>query len=436
MKVGIEQMDPKARSSSNFIGVKFIQALGLPTFGSENEDILDIIPTTKVSYWNGLYAIPAVFLGVTFSFIFTLIPYQNTLKFPSYWYEIAMLIPLIFVLFLVDAILQCYYCFKTDYMFSIRSFLRVGIPTGLMAVVPYLILLLIWTMVWNYNPPLPHSEAPQLLGVITFVSGLAMEIYAKNKKEGDVKRILWFVLQFPYLGPGLQITYTGLELLTNALPSQLQWIIAFLLPALREFHIMIVHKILMKARPCSNEIILFGVDMGIQSYHSFWVTLFLVKVTDVTVYLILGIEFLLHLYSCYQIFKIQKQITTSDGNDTEDRRKEMSESIAGLILGESLEVFVPFSYLITFFSAYYGPNAYILGNIRNSYWEFKAVDDVGAVVIVTLKMLGIDFGICVVTGLILWIFCRINFFQEFCKIMKTYWAWFALRIAAMLVRVN
>ena len=125
-----------------------------------------------------------------------------------------------------------------------------------------------------------------------------------------------------------------------------------------------------------------------------------------------------------------------DTDSYENEQKELNDAMAGLVMGESFEILVPFSYLITFISAYYGPNAFILGNIRNSYWEYSEVDDVAAVIIVSLKMFSIDLGIGIITGLILLLFCRINFLQEFCKFLKTYWAWIALRIGAMLIRVS
>ena len=67
------------------LGIRFIQTLGLPTFNSGNGVIEEILPRNDVSYWNCLYALPATFLGVMFSFVFTLIPYQNTIEHPSYW---------------------------------------------------------------------------------------------------------------------------------------------------------------------------------------------------------------------------------------------------------------------------------------------------------------------------------------------------------------
>ena len=142
------------------------------------------------------------------------------------------------------------------------------------------------------------------------------------------------------------------------------------------------------------------------------------------------------MYSCYQIIKIGKKIQALDSNNYGNEQTELKEALAGLVLGESLEILVPFSYLIWFLSAYYGPNAFILGNIRNSYWGFREVNDVDAVIIVTLKMFSIDLGIGIITGLILWIICQIDFLQEFCKLVKRYWALIALRIGSILIRVS
>ena len=71
----------------------------------------------------------------------------------------------------------------------------------------------------------------------------------------------------------------------------------------------------------------------------------------------------------------------------------------------------------------FGPNASILGNIGNSYWNFVAIENVRDVISSTMQMAAIDFGILLATWLTLWIFCRINVFKEFCRLMKNWWSW-------------
>ena len=415
---------------------KVLKTLGLPNLETESVDSHVIIQSNEESYWNGFYAIPTITFGVASTFVFTLIPYHNQMESPSHWYELAMLMPLLPVLFTFDAILQCYYCFEATHMLSLLSFFRVYIPAALMNVIPYCLSLMIWTLVLGNNPPVPLAQVTAFLGIIGFVTALAVGIRSQNKKLGDGKRLFWFLLTFAYQGPILFATYSGNRILLENLPENFQWILAITLPALREFHIIVLTKMLSKAKPCSQEIILFQMDLALQIFHNFYVALFLASVNDVTVYSILGAEFLLHLRSCYGIIRINKRMVATDTSDDEERKRELREAVSGLVLGESIEIFVPFCYLITWLSAYYGPNASIMGNVQNNYWDFVAVEDAGVVVLVTMKMFVIDLGIALITGLILWIFCRINFLKEFCKLMKTYWSWIAIRLAALLFRVS
>ena len=50
---------------------------------------------------------------------------------------------------------------------------------------------------------------------------------------------------------------------------------------------------------------------------------------------------------------------------------KLKKSVQMLVLSESLEIVIPLSYLLCFLAAYYGPNADILGNIKNGYWQYQ-----------------------------------------------------------------
>ena len=50
---------------------------------------------------------------------------------------------------------------------------------------------------------------------------------------------------------------------------------------------------------------------------------------------------------------------------------KLKKSVQMLVLSESLEIVIPLSYLLCFVAAYYGPNADILGNIKNGYWQYQ-----------------------------------------------------------------
>ena len=49
----------------------------------------------------------------------------------------------------------------------------------------------------------------------------------------------------------------------------------------------------------------------------------------------------------------------------------LAVSVQLLLLAESSEIVLPLAYLLCFTAAFYGPNAFQLGNVRNSYWLYK-----------------------------------------------------------------
>ena len=56
----------------------------------------------------------------------------------------------------------------------------------------------------------------------------------------------------------------------------------------------------------------------------------------------------------------------------------LASAIQNLVLAETVEVTIPVMYTVCFMLAYFGPNAEVLGNIKNSYFHYTAVDDVWA----------------------------------------------------------
>ena len=89
------------------------------------------------------------------------------------------------------------------------------------------------------------------------------------------------------------------------------------------------------------------------------------------------------------------------------------ELLQDLMINEIVEFIVPLCYLICFSVAYYGPNANLIGNVRNNQWQFVAVDDfehtIGFIALFFLA----DLGSIVVSFLCLWMFTRINLWSVY-----------------------
>ena len=113
-----------------------------------------------------------------------------------------------------------------------------------------------------------------------------------------------------------------------------------------------------------------------------------------------------------------------------------NEAIAESILNETVEIIAPISFIGSYLIAFYGPNNQILGNVGCSYWTFEATEDLSALLDTVVIMTLIDLGSAVISGFLLWIFCRINIYWEYCTLIKKYWVIMAISVALSLTKVH
>ena len=83
--------------------------------------------------------------------------------------------------------------------------------------------------------------------------------------------------------------------------------------------------------------------------------------TDATLYTLLATDFIINNYFAVMTWR----------NFTQKKLQKLKKSVQILVLSECLEIVIPLAYLLCFVIAYYGPNAEILGNIKNDYWQYQ-----------------------------------------------------------------
>ena len=91
-----------------------------------------------------------------------------------------------------------------------------------------------------------------------------------------------------------------------------------------------------------------------------------------------------------------------------------------MVLSGSLEIILPVAYMLCFLAAYYGPNADVLGNIKNGFWHFKALDDHWPTTKGLLLLTAFQFISFVCAGIFLFCSVNLNLFYVFLHIMKEY----------------
>ena len=107
-----------------------------------------------------------------------------------------------------------------------------------------------------------------------------------------------------------------------------------------------------------------------------------------------------------------------------------------LVLTERQSVHA-FTYLILIIMAYFGPNAEVLGNIKLRIWQFQnPITDIKEYVLNVSLWLFVDLFSAVITGILLWYFCKINLMKVVNRLQRNYWIIFAVAEAYILMEVS
>ena len=211
---------------------------------------------------------------------------------------------------------------------------------------------------------------------------------------------------------------------------------AFLLPLVRFINTKVFTNLIKRVCPDDNVTANVYSSIVINGNYTMFISVKIGSTANqMTSYLTLFVEVLLNVYDCIMIIRLGNRIDT-DSPLRHELKLERDEAIVRLVSTEILETLVPFIYGITFLIAYYGPNANILGNIKNSYWQYEAVENATALLENVSKMVVIDVSGSILVGFLLWKYSKINLFKESCKMMKSFFLLFVIRIGIILAKVN
>ena len=99
-----------------------------------------------------------------------------------------------------------------------------------------------------------------------------------------------------------------------------------------------------------------------------------------------------------------------------------------LLLNERLEAVIPIGYCLCYLMAYYGPNVVILATLTESNVE-KTLRTMG-------MLFCIDISSILISGIVLWLICKINLFKYYLHSQKELWLIMASHEAYLLYEVK
>ena len=389
--------------------------------------------TTKkrdFSFCYGLHIVSILAFCAVFLIPFSSLPRINSIIYQEYWIEFNLPVAIFMILMTGNDLLNLIIFTKEKSLRSFRVFFRLYILYIMAWIVPYILGHWLWCTYLGYNHPIPYLGFNFIISQFVFMVGiwfvLPSDLLAKPEFRTQLQiytlYFLWSLI--------IMIQNEVLAFLFKNLPGEWQWIMAFLIPGLRELDKWVRTKMVDKMAGNHDEPARVLLGVAISLFYALFVAVRFVGAEKATAYSIIAVDFVLHLRMTHQTIKLHNTVTSPEN---ESHALEKQKSITKLVLAELTEGIVPLAYAITFAMAYYGPNATILGNVKNHYWGYEKVDDINHVFVMLFLLFAVDTVSVLFNAILLWNAVNINLFQEFSLIIGKYWFFIATKLAMLLM---
>ena len=364
--------------------------------------------------------------------IFCALPQHNILKQPHFWYEFMTVSVCGFIaLFAAALVITCSVWMDLNCVRTWKNFVSIYIVSACAWISSNALCYTIWVIILNFRPPIPLNI--HICGIITLLVAMTLLwfLIPKHIRETRhfLKRYLYYCLAQIFRNACVWGYFFLARLFIIINPSY-QWILATFLQLVREFNGRVLTKLCCKAASCEKTIISITCqhDMGCRHAVFLCVALSLLASTT-TSFLCLGFDFGINFMLCLKIIwnnKIHKNVlATKDNID-----------LQVLVLNEKVVYIVPLAYSICFLIAFYGPNATIIGNVKNNSWHFGIVENISTPIYLMGLLFFIDFLSILLWTILLKKYCKINFFDGYMHIQKEAWLVMAIQEAYALNEVN
>ena len=385
-----------------------------------------------VSYFYGLYGVLILIICTFVSALLTLIPRENSLLHPEYWYQNIILYSINSLSSSFDVMIALsFFSDRKDFL-SIMMGWKLFCARQMAFTLPYCVCYQIWTLHLGKYHPMPFIGLCSDLSYILLLLAVKFLIPKEIRDKGKFKQQfnIWIV----YIIVNLMLGYLRLvvSILIGTIPLEFQLITAIMIPTLRAIHGWILSKIVAKTSDTNIQRLQIYVNTNVMISWANFIATRLTSLNDVTVYSILAVELILHIHGCLQTRQITKKMQDASAPE-HDRDNaaaaEMKKRVVTLITSEFIEAFIPLGYVIAFTMAYYGPNAELYVNVGNDYFGGKALENVNEFYIPMGLMFVFDTFSIVITAAYLHYSSNVNVAREFCQLMKVYWFVFMILLA-------
>jgi hypothetical protein len=264
--------------------------------------------------------------------------------------------------------------------------------------------------------PMPHiPTAPVSLCFLTISLTIYFMFPAHWRKDtGFTRQLRWLVVAQLYMAAHMVVNNVLFTFIFfTSLPSYLQWLAALALPGIREFSSFVLTAICRRVAGGKEDIkAIMIIASFLDIYHALFLAISVASLANViTTWAFFGVDFVFNAYALIKICRASKSGRPMT---------ELGEDVLGLVQGMFLGFVVSLVYLASLVVIYHGPNANVLGNIKNSYFDFEEIGNLEATVRSILLIVAVETVTSLVTIVVLYLKCHIDPALVFLHLMKEY----------------
>ena len=360
-------------------------------------------------------------LCVIHTSIQTLIPRHNSIVYPEYWYE--GMIAFVFAVSIPNGanMLLDFYCITGEKSSLVSHLLcKLMCSFAITFIASHCLCDLIWTVYLGQYRPLPFIGLSGFISVLLTYGLFWFKYTKKLREEPKVNKKIRYFIKYKLWLLFLQFQNNGVSMIFKKLPSNLQWLISIMIPILKNFNHWMLSRFIIRIAGANDEMANFIVATDIMGIYNLYIAVQLITASDITIYCILAVELVLHIRSCYQIIKMYRKVETVN-----DRMMNLSlrkrTAILNLLVAELVEGLVPLAFSAAFTTAYYGPNAFLIKNVRSNYFGGIEVKDLNNFYTSLFQMFGIDICAMIISVCSLRYFCKIDLMKYLYDLIEKYW---------------
>ena len=402
---------------------------------SRKRDFENIVANLPIRIFWGkgiLYTIGTILAGVLCTLPLSLLfPLHNVVLHPEYWYN-----P-IYTGYILHGLLQ-----SVVYNFCVDSFLNIIRPNKLKAIIIVFmihwvarssiltVIYVIWSVLLEYPFPMPFmgfiimafTQIFNMLGTWFQFPRIWRENHTFSKSFG------YFVAAQLYFMFAIAM-YSVVGSILLKVSTSYQPFVACILPLLLKINVKIVNKIIIPASNGDSFQTTFVATFLVTLYYTLDITVKLGSITTfATGCTLMFLKLLMDFYICFKIFQAKRKMPEDTNNSIKYLQK--------LVLNEIVEFICPTSFMLSFLVAYNGKNAPLMGGIGSSMWQYNEIEDVYATLGMMMMFFVTDLSSVVVCSLLLWAYCKINFFKAVFQIIDEFGLLFIVLVGYVICMVS